>query len=73
MELVHLLDKRRRHEADFRAVKFVNPKVGFIAAEVRPKKEFERGNNVFRKGVIFRTEDGGRTWAVFFQKNGLEP
>lgn len=72
MELVHLLDKRQRHEADFRAVKFVNPKVGFIAAVVRPKKEFERGNNVFRKGVIFRTEDGGRTWAVFFQKNGLE-
>lgn len=71
-ELVRLLDERMTHEGDFRGVKFVNPKVAFITAVVRPKRENEQDRKAFRKGVVFKTEDGGNSWAVFFEKSLLE-
>jgi photosystem II stability/assembly factor-like uncharacterized protein len=60
VELAKLLDDWQRSEVLFRNVKFVNSKVGFIAAHVSPKKEGEFP----QRGIVFRTADGGRTWKV---------
>ncbi len=67
-ELVNLLDKTGKHEAHFGDVKFVSPNVGFIAASIRPKIGIEEGADLFTKNVVFKTEDGGRRWAVLFEK-----
>jgi photosystem II stability/assembly factor-like uncharacterized protein len=72
LEFIALVDKTQRHEADFRAVEFLDSRVGFIAGIVRPRREFEKESNVFRKGVVFKTEDGGSSWRVLSAIDGLE-
>jgi photosystem II stability/assembly factor-like uncharacterized protein len=50
------------------AARFLSRNVGFIAASIRPKIGIEEGTDLFTKNVVFKTEDGGRKWAVLFEK-----
>lgn len=77
-ELIGPLDKQSLHDADFRAVKFINAKVGFIAAEIMPKRidgekdeDEEEKVGLFNKGVVLKTQDSGRTWSVFLEREFL--
>ncbi|MFY9607377.1 MAG: YCF48-related protein [Blastocatellia bacterium] len=71
--LVSPLDRQNLHHADFRTVKFIGAKVGFMAAIITPKPENYEKEGQFRKGVVLKTQDGGRTWSVFMKKDWLEP
>jgi photosystem II stability/assembly factor-like uncharacterized protein len=71
--LVSRLDRQDLHHADFRTVKFISAKVGFLVAGITPKPEHYERDGLFRKGVVLRTQDSGRTWSVFMEKDWLEP
>lgn len=59
-ELIGLLDNQQSGDVRFQTVKFINSEIGFIAAYVTPKKQGE----FYAKGVVFKTEDAGRSWTV---------
>ena len=62
-DLARLVATSGWYQAYFQAVKFLGPKVGFIAAHVVT-------DNV-DKNIVFKTEDGGHRWEVLFDQQGF--
>ena len=68
-ELLGLVDTTGKHHAFFKDIEFVTPSIGFVAAHIVPKMEFvDDHSDVFNKGVIFKTENAGRSWSVLLEK-----
>lgn len=65
-ELTRLLQQWNNSEVTFRAVKFVNTSVGFIAADA-----VSRDANFNAQAVIFKTIDRGKTWTASIVPNAL--
>jgi photosystem II stability/assembly factor-like uncharacterized protein len=62
------------YQAYFQAVKFFGPKVGFIAAYVKFESESKGGadnTDIVEESVVFKTEDGGRSWRVLVSQKAL--
>jgi photosystem II stability/assembly factor-like uncharacterized protein len=70
-DLVGILDSSGKHEAIFLSAKFFGSKVGYIAAYISPRIEFQDDESTFAKNVIFKTDDGGRSWRILFEKAGF--
>ena len=70
-ELLSMVESSRKRHPYFTDIEFITPAVGFIAARLFPKAEFYDDKDApCCKAVIFKTENGGRSWSVLFQEEG---
>lgn len=57
-ELVHEVEHARTKDLELSTVQFLNPKLGFITASIKPNLRFTS----FHRGAVFKTTNGGRSW-----------
>jgi photosystem II stability/assembly factor-like uncharacterized protein len=63
-EIIRLVKKQNRNhqsQVEFKKIHFINPRTGFIAANIRTGRQDEW----IYSGMLLKTEDSGRTWQPF--------